>query len=279
MMKQEEFDDDDYSEEADENEDRDDDELDRDEYEEENFDGDNENLLDENQNGENEHDDNHHDNENEIENQPNENEQDQDQDVNQEDLEDDDNDKNDIDNQQEDDQQPEIALDENQSENEESKGNEDIEEINVRPRRERVPNRFLHDGNYVFEQQQIDDSQAEKVEYSNVNGKILAMAMHQMSLKFSGITTVKHCNVQTFSLKQGIKKFGERGKQAAMKELRQLHDRVVFEPVDVSTLTSDDKQKAMESLIFLAEKRDFMSSLIDSRNVLFGASEVIVVKI
>ena len=35
-----------------------------------------------------------------------------------------------------------------------------------------------------------------------------------------------------------------------------MHDRVVFEPVNVSQLTSDDKRKAMESLIFLTEKRD-----------------------
>ena len=68
--------------------------------------------------------------------------------------------------------------------------NEQIEEINVRPRQEKVPYGFLHSGNYVFEQGLIDNTHAEKVEYSNDNRKILTMARHQMRAKFSGITAV-----------------------------------------------------------------------------------------
>jgi hypothetical protein len=256
---EEEFDDDDYSEEHDANQDTDDDELDRDEYEDEDYDIDDPNQLEENHNDEDDQDGNEHENNENVQEQNEEN-----QNPNPDNIENDhdDNVDKDIDNQQENIQELEAAVDDVQdenedlNENEEPELNEEIEEVNERPRRERVPNRFIYDGSYVFEQGRIDDSRAEKVEYSYVNGKILAMAMHQMSLKFSGITTVGNCNVQTFSLKQGIRKFGERGKQAAMKELRQLHDRVVFEPVDVSKLTSDDKRKAMESLIFLAEKRD-----------------------
>ena len=62
--------------------------------------------------------------------------------------------------------------------------------------------------------------------------------------------------IQTYSLKQGIKKFGEQGKKAASKEMKQLHDRVVFEPIAVSDLTREEHKKAMESLIFITEKRD-----------------------
>jgi hypothetical protein len=37
---------------------------------------------------------------------------------------------------------------------------------------------------------------------------------------------------QTFSLNRGIKVFGDKGKDAAFKEVKQLHDRVVvFKPI------------------------------------------------
>ena len=39
--------------------------------------------------------------------------------------------------------------------------------------------------------------------------------------------------VQTYSLKQGIKKFGKRATEAAYKEVKQLHKRIVFEPVKI----------------------------------------------
>ena len=100
----------------------------------------------------------------------------------------------------------------------------------MRPRQERVPNWFLR---YVFEQGIIDDEHVETVEYLSVNRQILAMVMHQIRAKISGITTVG----------QGIKKFGKHGKQAAMKELQQLHDRGVFKPVNVLKLTREEIQK------------------------------------
>jgi hypothetical protein len=38
--------------------------------------------------------------------------------------------------------------------------------------------------------------------------------------------------------------------------MKQLHDRTVFQPIHVQDLTADERNKAMESLIFLVEKRD-----------------------
>jgi hypothetical protein len=62
--------------------------------------------------------------------------------------------------------------------------------------------------------------------------------------------------LQTYSLNQGLKRFGERGRKAAHKEVQQLHDRVVFEPIHVEDMTPLERKRAMESLIFLAKKRD-----------------------
>ena len=38
--------------------------------------------------------------------------------------------------------------------------------------------------------------------------------------------------------------------------MKQLHDRVVFEPIRIADLTEIEKRRAMESLIFLVETRD-----------------------
>ena len=54
----------------------------------------------------------------------------------------------------------------------------------------------------------------------------------------------------------GIKIFGDRGRAAAAKELNQLHDRTCFRPIDVSTMTLEEKRKAQEALMLLTEKRD-----------------------
>ena len=38
--------------------------------------------------------------------------------------------------------------------------------------------------------------------------------------------------------------------------MKQLYDRVVFQPIKVEDLTEQERKRAMESLIFLVEKRD-----------------------
>ena len=60
--------------------------------------------------------------------------------------------------------------------------------------------------------------------------------------------------VQTYTLNKGIKKFGKKGYEAAFKEVEQLHKRMVFEPIDVNSLTPKERKRALESLIFLVEK-------------------------
>ena len=66
----------------------------------------------------------------------------------------------------------------------------------------------------------------------------------------------KYSFAETYSLNKGLKKFGERGYEAAFSEMKQLHERGVFAPRDINSLTQQEKRRAMESLIFLAEKRD-----------------------
>jgi hypothetical protein len=54
----------------------------------------------------------------------------------------------------------------------------------------------------------------------------------------------------------GIKKFKAKGEAGVTKELTQMHDMNIFHPIEVESLTYDEKKKALSSLMFLKEKRD-----------------------
>ena len=91
------------------------------------------------------------------------------------------------------------------------------------------------------------------IEYDYANAYIAGVIMQKLNL----LNVVKGVSfVETYSLKKGLKKFKERGHQAAVGEMKQLHDRVCFRPINPNTMTTTERKKAMESLIFLTEKRD-----------------------
>lgn len=62
--------------------------------------------------------------------------------------------------------------------------------------------------------------------------------------------------LQQYSIKAGLRKFGMRGEKAVSKELRQRHDMVTFFPLDPSTITREQRARAIASLMFLKEKRN-----------------------
>ena len=59
-----------------------------------------------------------------------------------------------------------------------------------------------------------------------------------------------------YSIKAGLKKFGIKGEEAVSKEIKQLHDMLTFYLVFEASLTKQQKQDAVASLMFLKEKRD-----------------------
>jgi transcriptional regulator len=91
-------------------------------------------------------------------------------------------------------------------------------------------------------QTQVDDPQ----EYSIETAKVIAKVINELNHQFA----------QTYSLKKGIKELCERCHKAAHKEMKQLHGRVVFIPILIEELTHVKQKQAMESLIFLTEKKD-----------------------
>jgi hypothetical protein len=56
-------------------------------------------------------------------------------------------------------------------------------------------------------------------------------------------------------MRQGIKKFGEQGKQVVLAKLQQLYDRDVMDPVNKYDLSGEERKGALRYLMFLKEKR------------------------
>jgi hypothetical protein len=67
--------------------------------------------------------------------------------------------------------------------------------------------------------------------------------------------TLEHTVMTQYSMKRGIKLFGSDGVDAVLQELKQLHDRNVIEPVQMASLSADDKRNALQYLMFLKQKR------------------------
>jgi hypothetical protein len=92
-------------------------------------------------------------------------------------------------------------------------------------------------------------------EYDPSYAPVMAQFINEIRTGYTD-TSSGICHGPQYILQKGLKVFGEEGKQAASKEVKQLHDRVAFEPIDVSQLTAQEKQRACEALMFLTEKRD-----------------------
>ena len=73
-----------------------------------------------------------------------------------------------------------------------------------------------------------------------------------------------------FSLKEGLRRFGEQGEMSAIKEMKQLHDLHAFYPRDPDSLTREERVTALSSLIFLKEKS---SGEIKRRTCVNGAPQ------
>ena len=78
---------------------------------------------------------------------------------------------------------------------------------------------------------------------------------------------------QKFSLKDGLKKFGNTGEESSVKGLTQLHDMTTFITLDPNILTREDRIKSLSSLMFIAEKRD---GTTQSRTCADGSKQIII---
>jgi Reverse transcriptase (RNA-dependent DNA polymerase) len=79
-----------------------------------------------------------------------------------------------------------------------------------------------------------------------------------------------HVMLTQYSMKAGLKIYGDRAKEAVMKELLQLHERKVMQPMDASKMSAHDKWSALSYLMFVKEKR---SGVIKGRGCADGRKQ------
>jgi hypothetical protein len=91
--------------------------------------------------------------------------------------------------------------------------------------------------------------------YTEGQALLIAHLMVEMDYKAANVGGAAHF-AQQYILQKGLKKFGQKGSDAATKELKQLHNCVCFEPISVADMSQSEIQKSMEALMLLTEKRD-----------------------
>ena len=62
--------------------------------------------------------------------------------------------------------------------------------------------------------------------------------------------------LQQMHINKGLKRFGERARTAGMKEMNQVHEREAVVPVNFESLNEEEKEKIIDSLLLIEEKRD-----------------------
>ena len=110
----------------------------------------------------------------------------------------------------------------------------------------------------------------EEESYTVDTAKVIATTMHHINMVLCKKEHKHHSFVETYSLKRGIKTFGKRAEEGAAHEMQQLHKRTAFAPINVANITPKERSRAMESFIFLVEKRD---GQIKGRTVANGNSQ------
>jgi hypothetical protein len=65
-----------------------------------------------------------------------------------------------------------------------------------------------------------------------------------------------HVMLTQLNIKDGLLAFREKGNEAILKELQQLHQKNALFPIMKENLTHDKRKKALRYLMFLKEKRD-----------------------
>eukprot|EP00978_Attheya_sp_CCMP212_P000843 scaffold1766_cov39-Attheya_sp.AAC.3 len=93
----------------------------------------------------------------------------------------------------------------------------------------------------------------ENYEYSSTDAMLMARLINDLNLK---INKEGASFAQQYLLNKGIKVFGQKGRDASIKEMDQLHRRSCFTPISVADMTTTERRKAQQALMFLGEKRD-----------------------
>ena len=89
-------------------------------------------------------------------------------------------------------------------------------------------------------------------DYTDTEAVLIGRCMMQIKDKFRTEKGAQY--IQQYYLNKGLKIFGDRGVAGVDKELRQLLQRKCFEPTEVKNLSQQQKDRAQEAMMLLAEK-------------------------
>ena len=85
----------------------------------------------------------------------------------------------------------------------------------------------------------------------------MAPLIAQFIVKCNGeATRLETSNGMQYVLQKGLKVFGEKGREAAIKEVKQMLQRTCFVPISVKELTPEERRRTVEAILLLTEKRD-----------------------
>jgi hypothetical protein len=96
-----------------------------------------------------------------------------------------------------------------------------------------------------------DPSQSK--EYNPQDAMLMARLIYDLNNK---VVREGASFAQQYLLNKGLKVFGQKGHDASMKEMDQLHCRSCFTPASIKKMTQAERRKAQVALMFLGEKQD-----------------------
>lgn len=110
----------------------------------------------------------------------------------------------------------------------------------------------------AFSQAGKHDSKVTMTEYTIGQAHVIATIICRFNEDMVSTTAITHGqqHVITYSLKKALDKFGSKAKESANQEIRQMLDRKCFKPIHKTNLNEIERKRAMESLLFLSEKKD-----------------------
>jgi hypothetical protein len=100
---------------------------------------------------------------------------------------------------------------------------------------------------------QVKPDEEMTIEYGSNKAMLIARFIQDITMN---VNKHRESFAQQYMLQKGLKVFGNKGHEALMKEIGQLHKRTCIAPLKVKEMKPSKRKKAQIALMFLTEKRD-----------------------
>jgi hypothetical protein len=100
---------------------------------------------------------------------------------------------------------------------------------------------------------QVEPDEEKILEYGSKKAMLIARFIQDITMN---VNKHRASFTQQYMLQKGLKVCGNKGHEASVKEIDQLHKRTCFAPLKVNEMKPSKRKKAQIALMFLTEKRD-----------------------